>query len=116
MGPNSAIVSVNLGVTPAAPSGLTGTSGTAGTPFTVNLAWTDNSNNNASFQIQRCTGTAATCGAGANWTNVSTTVGANATTFVATTPNAVSYRFRIRAVNPQGNSAYTYTPNGVLAQ
>jgi uncharacterized repeat protein (TIGR01451 family) len=117
VGPYSAIVSVNLGVTPAAPSGFTATQGAIGAPVTVSLNWTDNSNNNSSFQGELCTGaTEAACPitGGANWGSRATVAG-NVTTFVSTGLSATSYRFRIRAVNPQGNSAWIYS-NFVVAR
>jgi phosphodiesterase/alkaline phosphatase D-like protein len=65
------------------------------------LTWVDNSNNEASFTIQRATNLGFT----ANLTSF--TVPANVTTFTDTTvaPNT-RYRYRVFAVNGAGNSAF----------
>lgn len=85
---------------PAAPSGVTASSPSAGT---ANVRWTDNSNNETTFEIQRQTrlsngawGTATTVG----------TVGANVTSFTQSTA-AGRYRYRVRATNSGGSSAWT---------
>jgi hypothetical protein len=68
----------------------------------INLSWTDNSSNEQGFQIERCTGNGCT-----NFAQVGS-VGANVTTFPSTglTRNTW-YRFRVRAFNASGNSAYS---------
>jgi hypothetical protein len=68
----------------------------------VNLSWTDNSNNETGFSIERCTGNSCT-----NFAQV-TTVGANVTSFLNSGLSKNTwYRFRVRAFNANGNSAYT---------
>ena len=93
---------------PAAPSGLTATpaSGTQ-----VNLSWTDNSNNEIAFEVERKTGAGGTytfvVGTGVNVTSVADS---------GLTPN-ITYFYRVRAINLGGNSAYSAevsatTPSG----
>lgn len=86
---------------PVAPSNL------IATPVSttqINLVWTDNSNNETGFTIERCTGNGCT-----NFAPVpQSPVGADVTTFsdsglVANT----RYRYRVRAFNAIGNSAYS---------
>jgi FtsP/CotA-like multicopper oxidase with cupredoxin domain len=87
---------------PAVPSNLTAAGARAnGNNDTVSLTWTDNSNNETGFTIQRATNAAFTTGL------VTSNVGANVTTF--TTGNvsrATSYYFRIQATNAVGTSAW----------
>ena len=121
VGPYSAIVAVDMAGTPAAPSNLAGTPGTPGAPASVNLTWTDNSNNNVSFQIARCTGSTTTCttAGGGTWTTVSTTLPLNATSFAVTTglTAGTNYRFRIRSIGAVlGTSSWNYTGNVIAAQ
>jgi hypothetical protein len=85
--------------TPAAPSSLTAT---AVSSSQINLTWTDNSNNEDGFRIERCQG--AGC---ANFAEI-TTVGANATSYSNTGLTAsTTYQYRVRAYNSTGNSAYS---------
>lgn len=84
---------------PNAPSGL---SAFAVSAAQINLSWTDNASNETGFKIERCTG--ATC---TNYAQIAT-VGANVTAFSNTglTKNT-TYRYRIRAYNTAGNSAFS---------
>jgi hypothetical protein len=84
---------------PNAPSNL---SGNAVSATQINLSWTDNSSNETGFSIERCTGN--NC---ANFAQIAT-VGANVTTFPNTglTKNTW-YRYRVRAFNASGNSAFS---------
>jgi hypothetical protein len=68
------------------------------------LSWTDNANNEQEFRIERCTGNNCT-----NFAQIAT-VGANVTTFPNTglTGNTW-YRYRVRAFNGGGNSAFSNT-------
>jgi chitodextrinase len=84
---------------PNAPSNLAGTAVSA---TQINLSWTDNSNNETGFSIERCVGNSCT-----NFAQIAT-VGANVTTFPNTglTKNTW-YRYRVRAFNAAGNSAFS---------
>ena len=84
---------------PTAPDGLTATAVSA---FQINLSWSDNSNNETGFLVERSTD-------GSNWTQIGTTA-ANATTYQATNLAAeTTYYFRVRGTNAGLNSAYTST-------
>jgi fibronectin type III domain protein len=84
---------------PAAPSNLTAT---AVSSSQINLAWTDNSNNETGFKIERCQGNNCT-----NFAEIAQ-VGANVTSYPNTglTRNTW-YRYRVRAFNGSGNSGYS---------
>lgn len=80
---------------PTAPSGLTLL--VAGNSA-INLFWTDNSDNETGFRIERRTG------ASGNWTAIET-VAANSTSYQATgLLEGTTYSFRIIAVNGNGDS------------
>jgi hypothetical protein len=84
---------------PAAPGNLNATTVSR---TQINLNWTDNSNNESGFKIERCTG--------GNCTKFQqiTTVGAGVTSFSNTgLRKATTYRYRVRAYNAAGNSAYS---------
>jgi PA14 domain-containing protein/Big-like domain-containing protein/carbohydrate binding protein with CBM6 domain/fibronectin type III domain protein/strictosidine synthase-like protein len=84
---------------PAAPSNLTATAVSSGQ---INLAWTDNANNETSFRIERSPN-------GSSFTEIAT-VGANVTSFSNTGLAAsTTYFYRVRASNSGGNSAYSNT-------
>lgn len=84
---------------PAAPSDLTATAVSASQ---INLSWTDNSNNETGFSIERCTGNSCT-----NFVQVAS-VGAGVTSFAnGGLSNNTFYRYRVRAFNGSGNSAYS---------
>ena len=80
---------------PAAPGNLTAT---AVSSSQINLSWTDNSNNETGFMIERCAGTACSyISSGSNTTSYSDTdVTANTT-----------YTYRVKALNSGGDSAYS---------
>jgi len=84
---------------PTAPSNLTATPVAA---TQVNLVWRDNSTNEQGFRIERCSGNNCT-----NFVQIAQ-VGANVTSFANTglTGNT-RYRYRVRAFNATGNSAYS---------
>jgi hypothetical protein len=82
---------------PAAPSNL---AATAVSPTQINLAWTDNANDETGFVIERSPN-------GVNgWAQIGTT-GANVTTFDNTTglSSGTQYFYRVRATNAAGPSA-----------
>ncbi len=86
---------------PSAPSNLTATpvSGSQ-----INLTWTDNSANETGFKIERCAGSGC-----ANFAQIAT-VGANTKSYSNTgLKRNTSYRYRVRAYNSSGNSAYSNT-------
>jgi hypothetical protein len=84
--------------TPAAPTSLTTT---ASSSTQINLSWTDNSNNETSFKIERAPGGTSTFSEIAS-------VGANVTTYQNTGLTAsTSYIYRVRALNTNGYSAYS---------
>jgi titin len=92
---------------PAAPSGLTATASVlSALPPTLSLAWVDHANNETGFTIQRATNPSFTVGL----TTIS--LGPNVTTYVNTTVALhTRYYYRIRAINPSGNSAWSNTVN-----
>ena len=84
---------------PNAPSNLVGNA-VSGTQ--INLSWTDNSNDEDVFKIERCTGN--NC---ANFGEIAQ-VGANVTSYPNTGLSRNTwYRYRVRASNANGNSAYS---------
>jgi acid phosphatase type 7 len=84
---------------PNAPSGLTATA-ISGTQ--INLSWSDNSANEDGFRIERCQG--SNC---SNFVQIAQ-LGANATSYSNTGLSASThYRYRVRAFNSAGNSAYS---------
>ncbi|PWB51165.1 MAG: hypothetical protein C3F13_14850 [Anaerolineales bacterium] len=92
---NLATITVDI---PADPSILAATAVRQGNNERVTLTWVDNSNNEASFEIQRATDINFTIGL------TTVTVGANTQTYTTGNIPRVSYYFRIRAVNILGNS------------
>src|SRR5882724_4655346 len=86
------------GTIPAAPSGLTAT---AVSSSQINLSWTDNSNNETGFNIQRKTGAGGTYGQIAS-------VGANVTTYNNMGLSAnTTYYYQVDATNASGTSAWS---------
>jgi hypothetical protein len=85
---------------PAAPSNLTAS---AASTSQINLSWTDNSNNEDGFKIERLN-------SDGTWSQVAT-VGANVTTWSDTGLTAgTTYTYRVRAYNASGgDSAYSNT-------
>jgi len=95
----SNLASVTVDV-PLAPSNLLATAVRQGNNERVTLTWTDNANNESGFEIQRATNSAFTTGL------VTSSVGANTTTFNTGNISRLSYYFRVRAVNILGPSAW----------
>jgi thermitase len=84
---------------PTAPSGLTATAISASQ---INLAWTDNANNETGFSVERCAG--ATC---TNFAQIAS-LAANTTSYqnIGLT-SSTTYRYRVRASNASVNSGYS---------
>jgi len=83
---------------PTAPSGLAATATSA---TEIDLSWTDNSNNETAFSIERSTSSTGPF-------SVIGSVGANVTTYADTTASAATtYYYRVDAQNSEGNSGYT---------
>lgn len=88
---------------PAPPTAPTGLTATATSYSQINLTWTD-SDTEAGFKIERCTG--AECSGFAQIA----TVGANVTSYANTGLAAsTSYSYRVRAYNDGGDSGYSNT-------
>jgi subtilisin family serine protease len=86
---------------PAAPTAL---SASAVSSSQINLAWTDNANNEDGFKIERCQGAGCT-----NFAQIAT-VGANVTSYSNTGLTAsTDYSYRVRANNSAGDSDYSNT-------
>jgi hypothetical protein len=85
---------------PAAPSAL---SATAASSTAVDLAWTDNADNETGYTVERSPD-------GAAWTAVTTTLPAGTTSYHDTglTPST-GYSYRVKATNAAGSSAYSNT-------
>lgn len=95
--PYSSEASVTAGVAPAAPSNLVATPVSTSQ---INLTWTDNSNNETGFKVERRT-------TGGSYTQIAV-VGANTTTFANSGLSAsTSYSYRVRAYNSWGDSSYS---------
>ena len=89
----------NANSIPAAPSSLTAV---AVSKSQINLAWTDNSSNETGFKIERCTGVTCT-----KFSQIAT-VGANVLKYSNSgLKRNTTYRYRVRAYNAAGNSAYS---------
>jgi fibronectin type 3 domain-containing protein len=83
---------------PLAPSGLTVTTLLSSK---IIIAWTDNSNNETGFKVQRKLGATGT------YTTITTT-GANATTYSdISVTDGTSYCYRVAATNSAGDSPYS---------
>ena len=93
---------------PAPPLAPTGLTATAVSSSQINLAWTDNADNETGFKIERCTG------AGCSDFDQIATVGANVTSYSNTGLGAsTSYSYRVRAYNAGGDSDYSNTASAV---
>ena len=90
-----------IATAPAAPSTLTAT---AASSTQINLSWTDNSNNEDGFRIERCQDAGCT-----SFVEIAT-VAANVESYSNTgLTAATTYQYRVRAYNSGGNSAYSNT-------
>ena len=91
-----------FGTPPAPPAAPTGLNATSSNYFAVNLTWTDNSNNETGFEIER-----STSGSGGPF-SLLTTAAANAVSYSDNNVQAgAGYCYQVRAVNGAGQSAYT---------
>ena len=82
---------------PAAPTGL---AAVATSSSAIDLSWTDNSDNEFGFEVERS-------GDGVNWELINTT-GSDVTTYSDTGLSAsTTYYYRVRAFNGTGSSGYT---------
>ena len=96
------IATVLVSAAPTAPTGFTVSVVKAnGNNYTATLRWTDTSNNETGFTIQRATTATFTTGL----TTLSATI--NATTLTNTVTRNTTYYFRIRANGTGGSSAWT---------
>lgn len=87
--------------TPTSPLTPTALSATAAANGGINLSWTDNSNNETGFKIERKTG------AGGTYAPIATAA-ANVLSFTDSgLTAATTYYYRIRATNTAGDSAYS---------
>jgi PKD repeat protein len=87
-------------VPPAEPSGLTAK---AVSRSQINLAWTDNANNEDGFKIERCKGRNCT-----NFGLIATIGGPNVKNYSDKGLSRITtYRYRVRAYNAAGNSGYS---------
>jgi hypothetical protein len=92
-------VGVVVSPSPTAPTVLTATATSA---TAINLAWTDNANNESGFAIERALGAGA-------FAQIAS-VGADAVTYTDSgLAAATAYSYRVRAYNAGGYSAYTNT-------
>ncbi len=89
---------------PAAPSDLRVT---GSNPTSISLAWNDNSGDETGFELQRCTGAACEDFAALASLPANTTAYTNSKLARRTT-----YRYRIRAVNQAGGSAWSNIVSG----
>ncbi|MBN1919602.1 MAG: fibronectin type III domain-containing protein [Anaerolineae bacterium] len=94
---------------PAIPAAPTNLSATAASAMQINLTWTDASNNETGFKIERSAN-------GANgWVEIAT-VGANVTVYSNTELTCgTPYYYRVRSYNTAGNSAYSNMANATTS-
>jgi len=102
-----------LTVTAGAPNPPDAPSGLLAIAFTsdwINMTWTDNSNNEDGFKVERCQGTAVFCDANpSNFAEIAQT-GPNIDYYGDTgLPGGATFSYRVRAFNPTANSAYSNT-------
>ena len=89
---------------PAAPSNLAVASTTGNS---ISLSWTDNADTETGFKLERCQGTTCT-----NFQQLPA-FGANFTSYTDSGLKVnATYRYRLRAFNAAGNSAYSNTVSG----
>jgi hypothetical protein len=102
--PNTSEVTATVGVFPAAPSNLTASTVSSSR---IDLAWTDNANNETGFYIERSQG--------GTYAQIDT-VGANVTSYGNTgLPASTTFSYRVRAHNTAGFSAYSNTASATTS-
>jgi hypothetical protein len=103
------IIAYAIGLTPpSAPSGLTATAAAMGA--IINLGWTDNSNNEQTFAIQRSTD------GGSTFSDLAS-VGPNVTSYADPgLTGGATYHYRVRAANGGGNSGWSNTATASISQ
>lgn len=87
------------GAAPAAPSAL---AASAPARQQVHLSWADNANNEASFELERCSGNNCT-----NFSRIAAPAANVASYDDTNVRSGRTYSYRLRAVNASGNSAYS---------
>jgi fibronectin type 3 domain-containing protein len=93
-------MTVNATTLPLPPFTPSGLSARAVSPSQIDLSWTDNSNNESNFQIERSPD-------GLNFSLIAT-VAAGTTSYSDTgLAESTQYRYRVRATNAGGNSDYS---------
>ena len=93
---------------PSAPAAPTNLAATATSSSQINLTWTDVSDNETGFILERCTG------AGCSTFTQIAALGANVTSYTNTNLAAsTSYSYRLQAYNDGGNSDYGSTASTV---
>ena len=101
------IITVGPPLPPAAPSALLAI---AFTSDWINMTWTDNSNNEGGFKVERCKGTAPFCDANPSQFAEIAQTGPNIDYYGDVgLPPATTYSYRVRAFNVSGNSSYSNT-------
>jgi hypothetical protein len=95
---------------PTAPNPPTNLTAGAASSSQINLAWTDNSDNEDGFRLERCTGTVIFCDTNpANFGQIAE-LPANSNSYNDTGLSASStFSYRVRAFNGAGNSSYSNT-------
>ncbi len=88
-------------------------SATANSSSQITVSWTDSSNNETAFTLQRATNSGFTTGL----TTLSSTIAANTTSYVNTGLAAsTTYYYRVLASNSAGSSAYKAMTTGIATQ
>ncbi len=93
------IVTLENVTPPLAPGNLVANAGSA---TQVTLTWTDTSTNEAGFKIERCVGSTCT-----SFVEIGQTTAGTASYSDVGLTASTTYRYRVRAFNPAGNSAYS---------
>ncbi len=100
-------VSIDAPLLPLAPSGCVAT---AYSPDYVSVNWTDNSTNEDGFDVDRCTGTAAFCGANpAAWSHIARAGRGETVYSDQGLASMTTYTYRVRSFNVTGPSPYSNT-------